>query len=223
MVQLYAADINNLPDPKEYPDILKHIHGERKTKTMKFKQPDDRKRCLCTGMLLEKILPLHGTSPNKITIGANGKPDIEEIFFNISHSDDFVICAIGKKSVGCDIEIIGKETDGMAKRFFHPNEIKYLNEIKKEKRNEAFFRLWTIKESYIKMTGEGLRLPLNKFEILMENNLSSQNVTIKRDGKLLPCHFKEYKINGYKVSVCTEETQFENKINYIKLMSGSKG
>ena len=59
--------------------------------------------------------------------------------------------------------------------------------LKNEK--DEFFRLWTMKESYVKMTGEGLRLPLNQFEIRFE-----ERVKIYRDGKTCACFLKEYEI-----------------------------
>lgn len=208
MVYLYAADIRNLPDPQKTPEVLNHIYGERKKQILKYRKEDDRKRCLGAGLLLEKILPYYGASPENITAGANGKPGTEGISFNISHSGHFVICAVGKKAVGCDIERIDEEPEGVAERFFHQNEIHYLATLEMEKRNEMFFRLWTLKESYIKMTGDGLHLPINSFEILLDG----EKIQIRRGGKILPCHIREYTIPGYKISVCAEEREFDKNI-----------
>lgn len=213
MVNLYAINIRELPDAKDNPAVLHDISSSRRRRVMKFLQADDRKRCLGAGILLAKILPLYGEDPEKITLGPVGKPEAEKVHFNISHSGDMVICAVGQKAVGCDVEKIGKEPKGVAQRFFHQNEVEYLQRFQGQERNEMFFRLWTWKESYIKMTGEGTRLSLQKFEILPEG----ERIRVHREGEILSCHMMEYSVPGYKVSVCAEEAEFADcmiDVNY---------
>lgn len=210
MIHLYAANIKDLPDPREVPNTLDCISHQRREKTLQYRQPGDRKRSLGTGLLLQKVLALHGASPEDIQINPNGKPISKNIHFNLSHSGHWAICAVGEKRVGCDIEKITEEPKGLAERFFHPNEAELLNACEKERRRETFFRLWTLKESYIKMTGEGLHLPLDCFEIL----LAPESLSLRRDGGILPCRLMEYQIPGYKVSACGEEEHFENLVEY---------
>lgn len=212
MVYLYATDIRNLPDPKKYPAVLHDISSSRRRRVMEYSQEDDRKRCLGAGILLAKILPLYGVSPEKITLGPAGKPETESMYFNISHSGDMVICALGGEAVGCDIEKTGKEPRGVAKRFFHRNEAEYLQSFQEAERDEMFFRLWTLKESYIKMTGEGMHLPLKDFELLLEG----EKIQVRRKKEILPCHMTEYSIPGYKVSVCAEEADFADCVRFVK-------
>lgn len=212
MVDLYAIDIKELPDAKKNPEVLYDISSKRRKKVMEYLHADDRKRCFGAGILLSKVLPLYGESPEKITFEPNGKPKSEKICFNISHSGTLVICAVNERPVGCDIEKIENEPKGIAKRFFHHNEIHYLQTFHNETRNEMFFRLWTLKESYIKMTGEGLHIPLKDFEIL----LNDEKIQVRRENKILPCHIMEYFIPKYKVSVCAEEEKFAQCIKYVK-------
>ena len=162
MVYLYAIDISALPEPKENPAMLLRISSRRREEVMKYMQADDRKRCLGAGLLLAEILPLYGESCEKITYGPKGKPQAENVHFNLSHSGNLVICAVGEEAVGCDIEKTGREPEGVAKRFFHRNEAQYLKKFQGTKRDEMLFRLWTWKESYVKMTGEGLRVPFDR-------------------------------------------------------------
>lgn len=213
MVHLYAADIRSLPDPKEEPALLEELNAERKGRIMKFVKAEDRKRSLGAGLLLKEILPRHGASPAGIRVGADGKPEVEGIFFNLSHSDNIVICATSGKEVGCDVEKIVKAPEGVAERFFHPNEAEYVKTGTGEERDHRFFRIWTMKESYIKMTGEGMGLSFDRFEFLLE----SDKTKVRRDGMILPCHIMEYDIPGYKVSVCAKEEAFARSIEFVDL------
>ncbi len=212
MVHLYAADLRDLPDPKENPAVLHDISSSRRKKVMEYLQEDDRKRCLGAGILLAKVLPLYGASPEKITLDPKGKPGTAGVHFNLSHSGALAICAVGREAVGCDIEKAEKEPKGVAKRFFHRNEVEYLQGFQEPKRNEMFFRLWTLKESYIKMTGEGMQLPLRDFELLLDG----ERIQVRREGKILSCHILEYRIPGYKVSVCAEEENFADDVEFVR-------
>ena len=123
-----------------------------------------------------------------------------------------VICAVGEKSVGCDIEQISKAPGKVADRFFNERELRYLNQIPEEKRNKEFYRLWTMKESYIKMTGEGMQLPLDKFEVDFE-----EGIQIYREGEKQNCFVREYQLSQgeqlqYLISVCSEEEKFVKQI-----------
>lgn len=213
MIYLYAADIRNLPDPKEYPEMLTGLSDERKEKTMRCLQAGDRKRSLGAGLLLNKVLIRHGARPAEIRLRADGKPEAEGVFFNLSHSENIVICATAEKEVGCDVERVVNAPERIAERFFHKDEIEYIRGCGNEEKDERFFRIWTMKESYVKMTGEGIKLPFDSFAILFE----PEEVSIYRDGKRVSCHVMEYDIPGYKVAVCAEEEQFAQGVEYVCL------
>jgi phosphopantetheine--protein transferase-like protein len=57
----------------------------------------------------------------------------------------------------------------IARRFFTKREHAHLLEWPEALRTERFFELWTMKESYIKLKGAGLSLPLSSFDVLDEN------------------------------------------------------
>lgn len=205
MIKVYMTDVTNLPDPQEYPEILNGLSDSRIHKTMRYRQIKDRKQSLGAGLLLKKCLEEYGIDIEEIRCGEHGKPEIDGIYFNLSHSQDMVVCVVSDKPVGCDIEKIGEERKGIAERFFTKNERSYLESFDSERRNREFYRLWTMKESYIKMTGEGTNLALDRveFEIL-------DNVNVYRDGKSCSCYIKEYEVSGYKLTVCAECSEFSD-------------
>ena len=81
-----------------------------------------------------------------------GGPDLH---FSVSHSGNWWVCAFGPRPVGLDLQQHRPcRREAIARRFFHPDEAAWL-----EAQNfaeEAFFRLWAAKESYVKLTGGGL-------------------------------------------------------------------
>lgn len=211
MVKTYISNIKNLLDPEENPILLKDIWNLRKEKILSHKTPSGRKQSLGSALLLQKILLQNKLEPNDIKIGKNGKPEIEGICFNLSHSDEYVICSTSEKTLGCDIEKIRQVKKGFETRFFSEREVLYLNQFREDKLNQ-FFRLWTMKESYMKMTGEGMTLALNRFEFIFDNEIK-----VYRDGILCNCFIKEYEIPNYKISVCSEDSIFADEIEIINL------
>ena len=72
MVYVYAANIIDLPDPLGVPEIMTGLPEERKEKIQRYKMAADRRRSLGAGLLLKKVLQLHGISADTITCGENG-------------------------------------------------------------------------------------------------------------------------------------------------------
>lgn len=108
-----------------------------------------------------------------IALMANGKPCFKElpIFFNISHCSGMAVCALADVPVGVDVETGRRVKDSIMRRVLSPWEQAYVKEqvhvkeqanVKEQPESvDRFLELWTLKESFIKMTGEGLRIPLD--------------------------------------------------------------
>lgn len=95
-----------------------------------------------------------------------GKPYLvkhEDIFFNISHSENMVACVLSKRPVGLDIQF-QKEGNWKraAQRILSPKEWEVYEKNGYDSR--CFFEFWTKKESYLKYTGEGIRRELREVE-----------------------------------------------------------
>jgi 4'-phosphopantetheinyl transferase len=101
----------------------------------------------------------------------SGEPDLNSIRFNLSHSYGVALYAVTRgREVGIDLERIRSDlaVAQIAARFFHRREIEMLRALPGEMQNRAFFRCWTRKEAYIKARGEGLSLPLDRFDVSLD-------------------------------------------------------
>lgn len=215
MVKLYALYINDLPDPLMHPNILTVLPSDRQEKILRYRHAHSRRQSLGAGLLLNKVLSFYGKKTEDITYNLYGKPEISGIHFNLSHSEDLVICAVSEKPVGCDVEKIKECHEDIAERFFTKEEMSFLKKYHGEEKREAFYRIWTLKESYVKMVGEGVHLPFDQFEIILNKDMEKKETVAIRDNKVCDCCFKEFSIPGYKMAVCAKESKFVSAIDYI--------
>lgn len=103
---------------------------------------------------LIKVKPLLGMHYNEF-----GKPYFNELplYFSLSHSKDFCLCAFSEQEIGADIELIKEKPNKVGERFFSEEEKKELQFCEDIRgKNLLFYKLWTRKEAYGKMTGCGV-------------------------------------------------------------------
>lgn len=125
----------------------------------------------------------------KFRYGRHGKPSLAAesdsyLSFNVSHSGNVSLYAFAYKSrIGVDIEYMRGERNfqGIAERFYSSGEVTALNALSKDKQLEAFFRLWTCKEAYLKAIGTGLSFGLDKVEIDIADGTDSVLACVNGD------------------------------------------
>ena len=197
MMNYYLLDASVLPDPKEDTSALSDIPDWRRAHILRYLRACDRKLSLGAWRLMESSLKQHGVPIENVVIGENGKPGCEGVYFNLSHSDDMVLCAVSDTLVGCDIEKVTDAPMEVAEHYFSEMECRYISTAKDSADSDRrFFRLWTMKESYMKMTGEGMSLSPERIEINIDN------LTVLRDGVLQSCELQNSAVKGYEISVC---------------------
>ncbi|MCF8301860.1 MAG: 4'-phosphopantetheinyl transferase superfamily protein [Bacteroidales bacterium] len=189
-----------------------------KEKVNSFVQTRDAQRTLWGELMLRSILSQKHEIPHQeisFEKTGNGKPTASPghiMHFNISHSGNWVTCAIAKKQVGIDVEKIKSVPLRLAKRFFSPDEYHTLVSLPEDKQKEYFFDLWTLKESYVKALGTGLRMGMQSFTI--HNNEGNYMVHVA--GQHEDLFFRQYHIDlGYKLAVCSEEEVFTEEVTVL--------
>lgn len=208
-IQLYTASVDVLEQADAFEAGYRSVRKERQEKVDALRFKKDKNLSLGVGLLLKKALLLHGVDYENAAFSVEdmGKTVLpgSGICFNLSHSENRVLCAVSSEDVGCDIERI-KETDlTIAKRFFHESEARVIaEEPDPEKRLILFYRFWTLKESYQKATGLGFSLPLNLFRIDL-----GDPVTVYRPGSEERYRFREYDPkDGYRYACCGKADSF---------------
>ena len=107
----------------------------------------------------------------------SGQPTIQNGHISISHTEGYAACAIAREPVGIDVEREHTFSKAAAKRILSPQE-----ELLRESANadELLSRIWTVKESFLKMTGEGIPGGMRTLELIAAGDGSSDVWTIKR-------------------------------------------
>ena len=108
--------------------------------------------------------------PNDLIFNTNdkGKPYLPgaDIRFNLSHSNDQVLIGVTRSvEIGVDVESSDRELDvlGLAQRFLSEEEYGYLKDRHQQDRRALFFKLWVLKEAFVKALGLGLSMSLTSF------------------------------------------------------------
>jgi len=157
-MKLYYCNIAELNDFRE----AARLSPERRERMARYLRQDDRKRCLAAGLLLRAAFGEESCA--RISLEPCGKPYLPGgAFFNLSHSGNYAVLAVSPCEVGVDVEQVAPYSQAVAEKCFTAPEREWLS---RQSCGQAFFKLWTGKESVMKATGLGLRMPPESFNIL---------------------------------------------------------
>ncbi|MBB3113019.1 4'-phosphopantetheinyl transferase [Paenibacillus phyllosphaerae] len=182
---VYAARVPHEIDPPLLAQGLSRISAERRQRIEKFRSRADQYRSILAELLVCRVLrDSFGLDDTDIRFctGPYGKPYLagKGPFFNFSHSGEWVIAVFHHNEVGIDIEQIRPMERDMAARFFAPEENMALAELSIEEWTPRFYRLWTMKEAYVKASGSGLRIPLHSFTFLPDQDAVERFCVVER-------------------------------------------
>lgn len=157
-----------------------------------------------TRSLLRRLLGHYLEQPPeslRFEYGVHGKPALsanssqETLFFNLSHTNEVALIAVtASAEVGVDVEEIRSVayTEKIARRFFSPSELVWLEE---EPGEERFFRLWTRKEASLKAHGAGLFVPAENSPPTSTVNVEAAEgyaAAVALCGPILPIRVREW-------------------------------
>ncbi|KQY79957.1 hypothetical protein ASD24_18640 [Paenibacillus sp. Root52] len=173
MIKIQVMQVPSILLEDDWELLLSMVATERRAGAARYVHQADAYRSVLGEALARVTLADQiGGQAKKISFirNAYGKPFLNEHAehpFNLSHSGDWVVMISGGHGlVGIDVEQTNPIDLQIADRFFAPQEHRYLISQPADMQVETFYRLWTLKESYIKAVGKGLSIPLDSFAIL---------------------------------------------------------
>ncbi|MBQ9510963.1 MAG: 4'-phosphopantetheinyl transferase superfamily protein [Clostridia bacterium] len=158
-VKVFYADVSKYYDEKELGARLSEVDDARRERIAHARRAETKAELLGSALIAKKALKeVFGDKEYEIKVDEKGKPFVanaENVYFNVSHTGKYVACACSNVPVGLDIEQIGSQAEaiGVAERFFSSLEKSAI--MLSPSPEEAFCRLWTLRESYVKMRGTG--------------------------------------------------------------------
>lgn len=149
---------------------LAHLSSVERTRCQSYRLKKDRDRYAFTQSAKRQILGgyLH-QAPSKVTFRENqhGKPSVEGLEFNISHTEGFSLLALTKETaIGVDIEALKPQTEltELVERICSESEKNAFSSLSRNEELTSFYRLWTAKEAYLKGLGIGFEIEPNEVE-----------------------------------------------------------
>lgn len=222
-------DVRQLQNTEVYEQAVSLVSPYRRQKIALLKHQKDKDRSLGAALALHQALREYGLEERMMEYdnGEQGKPYFRyypDIFFSLSHSGDYAICSIGECEIGNDIEKIKNGRLRVAERFFAKEELAWMKQAETPKEvEERMFRIWTMKESFLKVTGFGMSLALKDFTIDLSKE---EEIWIKQQVNHKKYYMKEYRMQTedtiqtedamqYKIAVCSESNNFAQELEQV--------
>lgn len=181
----------------------------------RFVFPKDRFKYMFRRSTIKKMVAdLLQLDPLRVELQADtlGKPILKNLPYpiSISRTEHFFVMAISPgQPIGIDMENLLRpmpEWLDIAGLYFHQDEIHFLNESKDL---SHFYKIWTRKESYLKLQGHGLTRDLSNFCVIDPLDIFIEDAEIDQT----TYRFVEFKASSHhQICVCLP-TSSKNKIH----------
>ena len=108
-----------------------------------------------------------------------GKPYLADgsAYISVSHSSDLIGICVADEEVGIDLQHRrNSNVQKIANRFFSQDEVGYL---KIQENEDAFYRLWTRKEAFAKLTGDGMGQLVKPVSVLERTDVEFEDFMLE--------------------------------------------
>lgn len=162
-----------------------------------------RETYVASRWLMRKVLALYtGSAAAQIDLQRTdkGKPYLahSNIHFSLSHSGHWAVLAIATSSaIGVDIEATKTTRDltGIAEHYYHPQEFAQLRALSGARRQDYFYRLWTLKEAFFKATGTGISAGLDKILFKLDKDAIHAEIAAELEAKSTDWQFHQWRLS----------------------------
>ena len=217
-VKLYLGDnapsVFLLPIPLDEGEKFNDFYASscsaaRRVQAERYIKADDRIRCLAAGWLLDhsvRAVSGVGAIEEKDPRGKPTLGNLPELNVSLAHAGKWVVSAIYDTAVGVDLEIEVDVSEGMAELFMSESELRQYRLFRSDaKKRRYFFKIWTMKEAYLKAIGTGLVRSPNLISLdIQDKTLTVEERTETSDNTtaLWHCHSSFISEDSYYLSLC---------------------
>lgn len=158
MTKVWLTHCACLDKQELFLSAMEVVSPYRREKVNHAKSLASKRQVLGAGILLAHALNSRGLREREMSyqIEKSGKPFLKtapNLFFSLSHSENWALCALGDDCVGADVQTFVKYVPRVARRCFLPKDAARLEKMKETARDEEFTRLWAARESQVKWLG----------------------------------------------------------------------
>lgn len=213
LIDIYITSFEEPFKDELYAEYLAQLPSDIREVNGKYLRWQDRHAHLLGKLLLIEALKKYGINDSfweKIAYTYYKRPYIKDckIDFNISHSGNFVVCAIGEGiQLGIDVEKI------QDRNIFDMQNVMtsaQWEEIEQASRpEEIFYKYWTIKESVIKADGRGFHIPLEQLEV-------KDNLVIHENNQWYIQHFNLNELYSATIATDKESILKKHTLNFYQ-------
>lgn len=202
------------------PETILQLSPDEQERATRFYFPHHQRRFAKAHHLLRVILARYlNEEPLNLhfTTGPYGKPELIDapfLQFNLSHSGDTAILAVGKDyPLGVDLEHFSpRPYYGIGEHLFSKQEMQALKSTPAALTALTFFNIWSQKEAFIKACGLGLSYPTQQFDVPI---LSSTPQVIPD-----PLHKRSWKIISFMPQIaCCASLCYDTHVQEIRYLS----
>lgn len=190
-VELWYARLDAEETPEQVARCRRSLSAEELAAERRFAREELRQRWRRTRAMARDVLSrYHDVPPEawEFERSSLGKPEVvgpvnPPLRFNLAHSGRLIVCAVSEwgqdrvqssaeGTIGVDVELVRDRPSmrSLARRFFAHDEVTWLEAQPPDQQRDAFYRIWTLKEAYLKAIGTGLSRPLKSFSVECEGH-----------------------------------------------------
>lgn len=219
MLQIYSFYIDDFESIPLNDELIALLSEERINKIEKLRRADDKIRSLYSELLARYALKKEfnlAAEDIKFTMNRFYKPLLvgyENVHFNLSHSGNWIVCAVSDSPIGIDVEKLETGDNRFIEEILHRKEIEYIKQFEDNEKNTKYYTFWCLKEAYGKYMGVGLNYEYQK--VSFQQSPRGWKLKSQRDNSWELLYFQVKQLpGGYIVATCSPAT-FLMKIQEI--------
>lgn len=200
------------------------VSDEEKERFRLYRNEEDAENYIVGKYLLRTELEkITGIKAEKLSFSNDlyGRPYLMnpidgKLDFNVSHSNKYVTLAINTNGrIGIDIEKNGLLDLEIMGETLNDKDLDFIGNRGDNKGSLGrFYKLWTLKESFVKALGCGLRYPVKRLSFDFNE---SGSIHMEGNNDSDKWKFETFEIDGqYQLSVCIQNASAQNDINFIR-------